>query len=56
MWKKYLSRRFLVFMVGTILVVVGKIDGWVWFATAVAYISVNTLEKILKGGGWGQNG
>jgi len=46
---KYLSRRFLVFMVATILVIVGKISDWIWLLTGIAYISLDTLEKIIGG-------
>ena len=50
MTQKYLSRRFLVFVVASILVIIGKISDWVWLLTGIAYISMNTLEKVLKGG------
>jgi hypothetical protein len=52
MMQKYFSRRFLVFVVATVLVIMGKISDWVWFFTGIFYISLNTAEKILtKGGG-----
>jgi hypothetical protein len=45
--EKYLSRRFIVFIVATVLVMLGKISDFVWLLTGIAYISLNTLEKIL---------
>jgi len=51
MVQKYFSRRFLVFVVATILVSLGKISDWVWFFTGIAYISLNTIEKVLTKGG-----
>jgi hypothetical protein len=50
MMKKYFSRRFLVFVVATVLVAVGRISDWVWLLTGIAYISMDTLEKVLRGG------
>ena len=55
MMQKYLSRRFLVFAVASIFVIIGKISDWVWLLTGIAYISMNTLEKVLKGGKGGKN-
>ncbi|MGB4463720.1 MAG: hypothetical protein WBI96_03490 [Candidatus Hydrothermia bacterium] len=49
--KKYFSRRFLVFVVATVLVALGRISDWVWFLTGITYISLNTIEKILSKGG-----
>jgi hypothetical protein len=50
--QKYFSRRFIVFIVATILVMMGKISDWIWLLTGISYISLNTLEKILiKEGG-----
>jgi hypothetical protein len=49
MWK-YFSRRFIVFIVATILVALSKISDWVWLLTGIAFISMDTLEKILRGG------
>jgi len=51
MMQKYLSRRFLVFIVASILVIIGKISDWVWLLSGIAYISLNTIEKILSKGG-----
>lgn len=48
-WTKFFSRRFLVFAVATILVAAGRISDWVWFFTAIAYISLSTVEHILGG-------
>jgi len=48
MMQKYLSRRFFVFVVASILVIIGKISDWTWLLTAIAYISMNTLEKIIR--------
>jgi hypothetical protein len=50
MWK-YFSRRFLVFVVATVLVALGRISDWVWLLTGIAFISMDTLEKILTKGG-----
>lgn len=47
MIEKYLSRRFLVFVVATVLVIMGKISDWVWLLTGITYISLNTIEKVL---------
>jgi len=55
MMQKYLSRRFFVFVVASILVIIGKISDWVWLLTGIAYISMNTLEKVLNGGKGGKN-
>jgi hypothetical protein len=49
MIKKYLSRRFLVFIIATVLVFMEKISDWVWLLTGLGYISLNTLEKIAGG-------
>jgi hypothetical protein len=49
MIQKYFSRRFLVFIVATVLVALNRISDWVWLLTGIAYISMNTLEKVLKG-------
>lgn len=49
--KKYLSRRFLVFIIATVLMFMGKISDWVWLLTGLGYISFNTLEKIIGGKG-----
>ena len=50
MVRKYFSRRFLVFVVATVLVALGRISDWVWLLAGITYISLNTIEKILKGG------
>ena len=46
---KFLSRKFLVFIVGTLLIWFGKIDGNIWLALALGYISINTLHRYLGG-------
>ena len=51
MVRKYFSRRFLIFVVATILVIMGKISDWVWLLAGITYISLNTIEKILSKGG-----
>ena len=45
---KWLSRKLLVFVVGTVLVILGYITGWQWVAIAMAYIGVNYLREFTK--------
>ena len=46
-WNKFLSRKFIVFAIGTVLIWFGKIDANIWLILALGYISINTLHKYL---------
>lgn len=53
LWKKLtelLSRKFIVFAIGTVLVFMGKIEGWQWAALAGAYLGINLLQKQIDAG------
>ena len=41
------SRKFVVFATATALLVAGKLDEWVWFWVAVAYMGANVLKHFL---------
>lgn len=42
---KWLSRKLLVFICGTGLVIFGVITGWQWVAVAMAYMGINYLKE-----------
>lgn len=45
--KKVRSRRFVVFVVGTVLIFLGKIDAYSFILLSAVYIGCGTVEKIL---------
>ncbi len=52
MMKKFLSRKFLVFVIATALLYFGKIDSVIWLAVALIYLGMEGLLdkiKITKG-------
>jgi len=44
---KWLSRKLVVLIIATLLVYLGKIDGWQWVLMASAYLGMNVLDKIV---------
>jgi len=47
---KYLSRKFIVFVVATLLLIFNKLDATTWLYVALAYLGVNVVAKFVKGG------
>jgi hypothetical protein len=45
---KWLSRKLLVFVVGTVLVILGVIRDTIWLAIALAYIGANYFQGYFK--------
>jgi hypothetical protein len=45
-----LSRKFLAFVIATVLVFMGKIEGWMWAGIAGAYLGINLLQKQIDAG------
>jgi hypothetical protein len=43
MWRKYFSRKFLVFLVATALLILGKISDTIWFAVACVWLGVEGI-------------
>jgi len=52
--KRFSSRKFLVFVVATLLLWFGKIDPQVWFWVAVIYIGGNLAKHLLDA--WRERG
>ncbi len=48
--KKLASRKLLVFVVATVLLVVGKISEDIWLYTSVFYVGANVAQAFLSGG------
>ncbi len=44
---KFISRKFIVFLIGTFLLWFGKIDMNIWLILSLSYISVNLVHKHL---------
>ena len=44
------GRKFLVLVIGTVSLLLGKLDSWHWVAVAGIYIGGNVAQKILGGG------
>ncbi len=46
---QFKSRKFLMFfmafIIGTVAMFIGKIDGWVWLAIPASYGIINTTQK-----------
>lgn len=53
---KFLSRKLLVFVVGTVLVIMGVIRDTVWLAVALAYIGANYFQGYFQSKLGGSNG
>jgi hypothetical protein len=45
-----LSRKFIVFVIATILVFMKSIEGWMWVVIAAEYLGINMLQKKLLEG------
>ena len=47
-WSKFfigfVSRKFVVFVLATVLMFMGKLEGWMWAAIAGAYLGINILQ------------
>jgi len=50
-WKaileRLLSRKFIVWVVATVLVFMGKIEGWMWIAITGTYMGVNLADWLV---------
>lgn len=46
--KKYLSRKFLVFVIATLLVVFEKITDWTWLVVAIVYLGLESYLDVLR--------
>jgi hypothetical protein len=44
---KWISRKLFVLLLGTVLLIYGKIDGNVWLILAAAYMGFNILDKFI---------
>ena len=42
-----ISEKFIVFIVATVLLWYSKLDGLYWMFTAIGFISINLLQKVL---------
>jgi uncharacterized membrane protein YdjX (TVP38/TMEM64 family) len=47
-WWDYISRKFLVLVVGTLLLWFGKIAGDIWLYLALAFMGTNIVQKYLE--------
>ncbi len=47
---KYLSRKFIVFAVATFLLIIKRLDATTWLYVALAYLGINVMAKLVKGG------
>jgi hypothetical protein len=47
---KYLSRKFIVFTVATLLLIFKRLDATTWLYVALAYLGINVVAKLVKGG------
>ena len=45
---KYISRKFLVFVIATILLLVGKLSEQVWLYLALAYMGVEGILDLIR--------
>lgn len=43
---KFLSRKLLVFITGSVFLVLGLITGWQWVTIAMSYIGINYLKSL----------
>jgi hypothetical protein len=48
---RILSRKFLGFVIATILVAIGKISDQVWLTVFITYCTANVAEKFVNKGG-----
>jgi hypothetical protein len=47
---KYLSRKFIVFAIATLLLIFKRLDATTWLYVALAYLGTNVVAKLLRGG------
>lgn len=47
-FNKMLPKKFIVMVIATILIFMGKIDGFQWFIIAGAYLGVNVIQHYAK--------
>lgn len=48
--KKYLSRKFIVFVIATILVATNKITDWTWLVVAIIWMGLEAyLDTVRRG-------
>jgi hypothetical protein len=45
---KWLSRKLIVFLIGTVLLIFSKIDGNTWLILASVYMGMNAVDKLLE--------
>lgn len=48
---KYLSRKFIVFAIATLLLIFKRLDATTWLYVALAYMGVNVVAKLIRRGG-----
>ena len=47
-WWEFLSRKFLILAISTVLLWFGKITGDTWLFLALAYIGTNVVQKYIE--------
>ena len=48
-WSAFISRKFLVLAIATVMLWFGKIADDIWMYVALAYIGVNVVQKYIEG-------
>lgn len=54
--QKYISRKLVVFIVATVLLIFGRIGETSWLAVAGAYMAANLIDKAVSKNGKNGNG